>query len=163
MAAMRNRDKFIVFDMDGTLFDFYGVENWKEYLDVEHSVFPYLAAKPLYDPDVLNPVIKELRNQGWTIIVCSWLSQYKTYDFHEQIRRAKIKRLKEIAFPYDFLIMTDYGTDKQACIKNFGGIQVLVDDSDEVLSHWNGRTIDAKHDIMPGLMRLIRAYEYDVE
>ena len=38
--------KAINFDMDGTLADFYGVDNWLEYL-VNKDAYPYAAAKPL--------------------------------------------------------------------------------------------------------------------
>lgn len=36
----------ICFDMDGTIADLYGVENWFEYLTAE-NVKPYKIAKPL--------------------------------------------------------------------------------------------------------------------
>lgn len=38
----------IFFDMDGTLADFYGVENWLEYLNAEDTL-PYEVAKPLHN------------------------------------------------------------------------------------------------------------------
>ena len=38
--------KAINFDMDGTLCDFYGVENWLEYL-VARDATPYAVAKTL--------------------------------------------------------------------------------------------------------------------
>ena len=36
----------INFDMDGTIADFYGVENWLDYL-MEEDTHPYAVAEPL--------------------------------------------------------------------------------------------------------------------
>ena len=38
--------RFAIFDMDGTLADFYGVENWLTYLERQQTK-PYREAKPL--------------------------------------------------------------------------------------------------------------------
>ena len=41
-------NKVLVFDMDGTLCDFYGVEGWLNCLMAE-DVRPYVEARPFYD------------------------------------------------------------------------------------------------------------------
>ena len=38
----------IYFDMDGTLANFYGVENWLDYLENEDTT-PYAIARPLFN------------------------------------------------------------------------------------------------------------------
>ena len=48
--------KTICFDMDGTIADFYGVENWLEYLKSENP-YPYMIAKPLVNMSALARVL----------------------------------------------------------------------------------------------------------
>ena len=43
---MKTLNITINFDMDGTIADLYGVENWLEYLIAENT-FPYANARPL--------------------------------------------------------------------------------------------------------------------
>ena len=60
--------KILVFDMDGTIADFYGVPNWETDL-LNGNVRPYVEAKPLYDMDELNVILNEFHLLGWIIIV----------------------------------------------------------------------------------------------
>ena len=46
MKMKMNINITINFDLDGTLADFYGVENWLEYLEAEDTT-PYAVAEPL--------------------------------------------------------------------------------------------------------------------
>ena len=66
--------KTLVFDMDGTIADLYGVNGWLENLR-EENARPYIEAKPLYDMDVLASILGLLRLNGWTIAITSWLSK----------------------------------------------------------------------------------------
>ena len=50
----------IYFDMDGTIADFYGVENWLDYLLAEKT-FPYVSAKPLVDNNKLETILLNLQ------------------------------------------------------------------------------------------------------
>lgn len=153
---MQNFNKILVFDMDGTLFDFYGVEGWQHYLDDLQDTTPYAVAKPFYNPAELNTIINQLRAQGWYIVVNTWLSKVKTETFHNAIREVKLQRLAEIQFPYDYFIATDYGIDKQAPFANItNGIQILIDDNAAIRNAWNGPTIDATQNIILALKQLL--------
>ena len=55
--------KTLVFDMDGTIADLYGVNGWLENLR-EENARPYIEAKPLYDMDVLASILGLLRLKG---------------------------------------------------------------------------------------------------
>jgi phosphoserine phosphatase len=48
-------NKILVFDMDGTIANFYGVKGWLDYL-INEDTTPYEIAEPLYDMDVLNEI-----------------------------------------------------------------------------------------------------------
>ena len=158
--------KAIVFDMDGTLVDFYSVEGWKEYLETE-NVKPYVEAKPIYNEnnmELLRIVIAGLKEQGWQIIINSWLSQTGSKAFKKQIIEAKKKWLADNHIDADKMIFTDYGTDKRQAIEHLNiDRAILVDDNPDVLKVWNGETIDANENIIPELFNLLEfqiEYEY---
>ena len=55
--------KAINFDMDGTLADFYGVENWLDYL-INENPYPYEVAKPLVNMSILARRLNKLQREG---------------------------------------------------------------------------------------------------
>ena len=77
-------DKTLVFDMDGTIADFYGVAHWLQYLDNEDTT-PYDVALPLYDMVYLNAILTILKHQGWKIAITTWLSKDGTKEFKDVI------------------------------------------------------------------------------
>ncbi len=156
-------DKYLVLDMDGTFVDFYGVEGWKHYLDDLQDETPYRIAKPIYNMKIFNHILNKLQEQGWKIVINSWLSCTKTENFHNRIRTAKTEWLRNHNVPYDMVFFLDYGTDKQDCIRHLEGIQVLVDDNGNIRAQWDGPTIDATQNIIPLLSKLLVEYEYEKE
>jgi len=147
--------KMIVFDMDGTIADLYGVEGWLECLMVK-DVKPYRDAKPIYDMDVLNTVLEMLKADGWVIAVTSWLAKNSNNEYDEAVKEVKKAWLNRMDFPYDILNIVSYGVDKSSVTKDFGGFQILIDDEDKNLNDWsNGRSIDAKGNIIEELIKLI--------
>lgn len=147
--------KTLVFDMDGTIANFYGVEGWLKDLRA-YSVRPYVEAKPIYDVDTLNTILEILKALGWRIVVTSWLSKESTADFDAEIRRAKREWLTRYNFPADEIHLVKYGTRKANCTRKLGGYQILIDDNEEVRNSWTlGRTIDANRNIISQLVDLI--------
>lgn len=148
-------DKYLVFDMDGTIADFYGVKDWKHYLDDLQDATPYRIAKPIYTPAVLNKLLMNMKKNGYKIIVVSWLSRVATdKTFHQRIIEAKKEWLTKTQFPCDDAIFLNYGENKEDAVKNLSGIKILIDDSDDVLATWSGMKIDAKNNILPVLSSL---------
>lgn len=149
-------NKILVFDMDGTIADFYGVNNWLEMIRAENPV-PYIMAKPMYDVKLLNAVVNLLKVQGWKIVVTSWLAKDSTEDFKEVTRQAKKDWLARYDFPYDEIHLVQYGTTKANCTRKHGGYQILVDDNAEVRKGWTlGDTINANNDILVALANLLQ-------
>ena len=148
-------NKTLVFDMDGTVIDLYGVEGWLEDLRA-FNPRPYIVAKPIYDMDILNGLLLELKAQGWRIAVTTWLSKETTRAYDKEVRKAKIDSLKRINFPYDEIHLVKYGTTKANCTRKLGGYQILVDDNEQVRKGWNlGATINANNDIITELAMLL--------
>ena len=92
--------KTLVFDMDGTIADLYGVNGWLENLR-EENARPYIEAKPLYDMDVLASILGLLRLRGWTIAITSWLSKESTKAYDKKVREAKKKWLAKYNFHHE--------------------------------------------------------------
>lgn len=138
----KDMNKALVFDMDGTIANFYGVEGWLDNLH-EENARPYEVAEPLWDMDKLATVLKALKNKGWKIIVTSWLANHSTESFKADTRKAKIEWLKRYNFPYDEIHLVKYGTTKANCTRKNGGFQILVDDNNKVRQGWSlGATIN---------------------
>ena len=150
-------NKTLVFDMDGTIADLYGVKNWLADLRA-YNPRPYVVAKPMYDTDVLNSVLEALKASGWRIVVTSWLSKESTKEYDNLVRQAKIAWLDEHHFPYDEIHLVKYGTTKANCTRRLGGFQILVDDNEQVRKGWHlGDTINANENILEQLAELISA------
>ena len=148
-------NKTLVFDMDGTLVDLYGVENWLADLRA-YNPRPYIVAKPMYDTELLNGILNELKSNGWRIVVTSWLSKESTRAYDKLVRQAKIESLNRMNFPYDEVHLVKYGTTKANCTRKLGGYQVLVDDNEQVRNGWTlGSTINANNDIIADLVALL--------
>lgn len=146
---------YIVFDMDGTIADLYGVENWLEMLRAEDDT-PYRVAKPLYLMEELNLVLNQLKEIGYKIAVTSWLSMGGSEEYNNKVRKAKTEWLDRYGFPYDELHLVKYGTTKANCTRGKCKNQILVDDNEKVRKGWKlGLTINAKDDnIIVELMKL---------
>ena len=148
-------NKILVFDMDGTIADLYGVENWLEDLRNENAR-PYEVAKAIYDKVVLNEILEMLKAQGWRIVVTTWLAKDSTEYYKNLVRQAKLQWLAEQEFPFDEIHLVAYGTTKANCTRKLGGFQVLVDDNEQVRNGWHlGDTIDANENILEKLVDLL--------
>lgn len=148
-------NKILVFDMDGTIVDLYGVENWLEMLKAEDDT-PYKIAKPLYNMSLLNLIINILKEKGWKIIITTWLAKESSDNYDEKVKKAKIEWLKKVNFPYDEIYITKYGVIKTSCTKKYGGFQILIDDNEEVRENWDlGKVINANENILEKLINLI--------
>lgn len=147
----------LVFDMDGTIADLYGVEGWLDYLRA-YDTLPYEVAKPLYDMDALNAIVDTFRAMGWKIVVTTWLSKGSTKEYDKAVREVKVQWLRRYGFPYDEIHAVKYGTTKADCTRKYGGYQVLVDDNKKIREGWKlGDTINANENIIDKLIDLLES------
>ena len=148
-------NRTIVFDMDGTIADFYGVKGWLDYLKAEDTT-PYEIAKPLYDMVTLVNLLMTLKADGWKVVVTTWLAKGGTKEYNDRTRKAKLEWLEKYNFPYDEIHLVKYGTTKANCTRKIGGFQVLVDDNEKVRKGWNlGATINANYNIVKEIEKLV--------
>ena len=152
---MTEKVNVIVFDLDGTLVDLYGVPNWLEMLRAEDET-PYTIAEPMYNMDLLVSVLNDLRANGVMIAVTTWSSMGGSREYNKRVRAAKIAWLEKYDFPFDIFHCQAYGTTKANATRKYGGNQILFDDNAKVRKGWTlGRTVDANFDIMGELYNLL--------
>jgi hypothetical protein len=148
-------NKTLVFDMDGTIADLYGVDGWLADLRAENPR-PYEVAKPLVDMDALNILCEAFAARGWRIVVTTWLAKDSSKAYDDAVRRAKLKWLREHDFRYDEIHLVKYGTTKANCTRRHGGFQVLVDDNETIRNGWHlGAVINANENIVEKLIDLL--------
>lgn len=139
----------INFDMDGTLADFYGVENWLQYL-IERNPFPYENAKPLVNMSALARRLNTLQRKGYKVNVISWLAKNSTAEFDEAVTEAKKRWLRKHlpSVHWDNINIVGYGTPK-----NTIGCGILFDDEEPNHNMWGEGAYDA-HNILEVLKEI---------
>ena len=131
--------KMFCFDMDGTLADLYGVDNWEPMLRNEIPT-PYEVAEPMWDMVRLTELLHIAQSIGIEIRVITWLSMNSSELYKAQVRKAKREWLAEQNFPYDHFHGVAYGTTKADCVRQYlkeDEEAILFDDSDKVRAGWH--------------------------
>ena len=131
----------IFFDMDGTIADFYGVENWLNYL-ITSDTLPYEIAKPLVKLNSLARILNRLQRNGYKIGIISWLSKNGTDAYNDAVTETKKNWLKKHLASVDFdeIHIVKYGTPKQTFAKTENDI--LFDDEEKNRNDWTGKAFD---------------------
>ena len=128
----------INFDMDGTIADLYGVDNWLEYLIAEDT-FPYANAEPLLRLSALARKLNSLQREGYQLAVISWLSKSGTDEYNKAVTEVKKEWLRKHlpSVKWDRVTIVPYGTPKQ----NFchTELDILFDDEERNRTNWTGR------------------------
>lgn len=136
--------KAIYFDMDGTIANFYGVENWLDYL-LNEDVTPYAKAKPLVRFATLARVLNRLQKDGWHIGIVSWLSKGGSDKYNENVTQTKVEWLNKHlpSVEWNEVKIVKYGTPKQLVVSQPNGI--LFDDEEQNRNNWFGTAYDEKN------------------
>lgn len=131
----------IYFDMDGTIANLYGVENWLDYLR-NNDETPYTIAEPLVRLASLARILNNLQRKGYKIGIISWLAKNSSTDYDEKVTKAKRawlnKHLHSVKF--DEINIVTYGTPKQTFAKTNNDI--LFDDEAKNRNDWTGKAFD---------------------
>ena len=122
----------INFDLDGTLVDLYGVENWLSMLQNEDTT-PYTIAKPLVAFSILARLLNRLLASGAEINIISWTSKGGSPEYNAAVAKAKRDYLKKHLPSVDFsnIYIVPYGTPKYTLAKG-----ILFDDEDKNRTDW---------------------------
>lgn len=142
----------INFDMDGTLANLYGVENWLEMLEAEDTT-PYAEAIPMLRLSALAKRLNNLQKHGYQLAVISWLSKTGSDEYNEAVTAVKMawlaKHLPSVA--WDRITIVPYGTPKQNFCEN--PLDILFDDEAKNRDSWTGIAYDVQN-----IMEILRTF-----
>jgi hypothetical protein len=134
-------NKAIYFDMDGTIANLYGQEDWLDRL-IAKDESPYANATVLVNMSLLARYLNKLKAIGYTVGVVSWLAKGSTKDYDKKVIKAKTewlaKHLKSVEF--DEINIVAYGTPKSTVVSIANGI--LFDDEEPNRKEWKGKAYD---------------------
>lgn len=144
----------IWFDMDGTIANLYGVENWLPMLRASDPT-PYAIAKPLLRLSALAYMLNKLRAKGYEVGVLSWLSKTGTPEYNAEVTAAKYAWLREHlpSVEFDEIVIIPYGTPKENYKRT--DADILFDDEERNRTNWNGNAYTEK-EIMEVLKALAK-------
>lgn len=134
-------NKAIYFDMDGTIANLYGQDDWLERL-IAKDESPYANATVLVNMSLLARYLNKLKAIGYTVGVVSWLAKGSTKDYDKKVIKAKTewlaRHLKSVEF--DEINIVAYGTPKSTVVGITDGI--LFDDEEPNRKEWKGKAYD---------------------
>ena len=119
----------IWFDMDGTITDLYGVENWLEML-IAHDETPYAIAKPIVNLSVLARLMNKVQRKGFEICIVSALAKAKIKWLANHLKSVHFDEIRFVPYWYT---KNDVNT----------GTDVLFDDEERHLEKWTGTAVHA--------------------
>lgn len=142
----------IFFDMDGTIADLYGVENWLDYV-LASDTLPYEVAKPLLRLNALARILNRLQREGYHIGIISWLPKGGSDEYNSAVAEVKRNWLKKHLASVNFneIHIVKCGTPKQMFAKTANDI--LFDDEKPNRDNWTGKAfnVDAILEILKGI------------
>lgn len=143
----------IYFDMDGTIANLYGVENWLDYL-IASDPYPYKAAKPMVNMSRLARLLNRLQAEGYHIGVVTWLCRGGDEKYDNAVTLAKAQWLDRHlpSVHWNEVKIVPYGTPKQTVVDVADGI--LFDDEAPNRENWTGTAYDVGNilEILKGLI-----------
>lgn len=142
----------INFDMDGTIANLYGVEDWL-YKLTNHIATPYEEATPLLNFSLLARMLNKLQKTGYEIVIISWLAKNSNIQYDNEVTEAKLNWLKKHlpSVHWDEIIIVAHGTPKENyCFGN----DILFDDELKNRENWLGQAYDEK-EIIKNLKKLL--------
>lgn len=101
------------FDMDGTIADLYGVENWLPMIRA-YDATPYKIAKPLLNLSALARQLNAAQRKGAKLVIISWASKDPDPGFYDDVLAAKVDWLMEHlpSVRWDEVYVVPYGRNK---------------------------------------------------
>lgn len=144
--------KVVVFDMDGTLADFYGVEGWLSSLAIEDTK-PYEVAKPLFSMNALLKQMRKMKRAGWVFKIVSWGSKQSSNDFLKRTETAKLEWLRRYGLldEIDSVQVVPYGVPKHEISSG-----ILFDDNETICNAWaeaGGRAVNVTQENLMDVLK----------
>ena len=142
----------IWWDMDGTIADLYGVENWLADLRAE-NVRPYVEAKVMWNMSQLARLMNQLQRMGYQLGIISKTSKGGSASYNELVKQAKLDWLKKhlASVSWDSICVINYETPKSLMMRTEDDI--LFDDELKNREEWLGEAYEP--DMMIKVMKAL--------
>lgn len=133
--------KTIWFDMDGTIANLYGVENWLQMLRAENPA-PYAEAKVMLNMSYLARLLNQAQMMGYKLGIISWTAKNGSASYNEAVKQAKLEWLKKhlASVNWDNIYVINYGTPKSVVMDTEDDI--LFDDEEPNRTAWLGEAYE---------------------
>lgn len=153
------KERKIYFDMDGTIADLYGQENWLLNLRNEVTT-PYEKASPIYDMKKLNAILEMLQAFNFSVGVITWGSLEASESYNKAVRKVKKQWVNDYLPVCSEFHFQRYGVPKhKATYQNIKiNKDILIDDNAEVRKMWTnkgGIAIEPTENLFKDLAKLI--------
>ena len=127
----------IWFDMDGTIANLYGVENWLDKLHA-YDASPYAEAGVLLNMALLARYLNKLQKLGYRLGIISWLAKFPTAEYDEAVTEAKKAWLGQhlASVTWDEIKIVRHGTPKEWFMES--NADILFDDEKPNRERWKG-------------------------
>ena len=131
----------IWFDMDGTLANLYGVDNWLNKLHASDAS-PYAEAEVMLNMSQLARLLNQLKVMGYKLGIISWTSKGGSESYNEAVKQAKLDWLKKhlASVSWDSIYVVSYGTPKSLVMQTEDDI--LFDDEAPNRDAWLGEAYE---------------------
>ena len=131
----------IWWDMDGTIANLYGVENWLPKLRAEDPT-PYAEAEVLWNMSQLARLMNQVQKLGYKLGIISWTSKGGSASYNAEVANAKASWLKLhlASVQFDEICIVSYGTSKSLVMQTEDDI--LFDDEEQNRDAWLGEAYE---------------------
>lgn len=147
-------DKFIFFDLDGTLCNIFEDPNWLSRIEKE-DVSLFVEAKPMVKIKEFTSLIKLLQEKGYKVGIISYLPWYASSKYSSEVKKAKEDYIKSkfSKIKFDKVHIVPYPTPKDI----FAGVgDCLIDDDINNRKQWSKGKAYTQNDIVNKLKRIYK-------
>lgn len=126
----------VFMDLDGTLFDLYGKENWLELLQSEDPTAFEGDFLPEISINKLFEMVQKLSEFGVIFEVITWLPMNASPEYEKECEKVKTEWVN-INLPFiSKITCQSYGIPKQNAIDKRAKKMYLIDDNTEICKIW---------------------------
>lgn len=144
------------FDLDGTIYDLYGMKDWLKRIEDEKPN-TFTNGKFIVNYNEFMECVKQLEKQGYIFNVISWLPYDVTYNYKKKCEQEKRNWIKKFLPFVKNVEIQSYGILKHTHVES----GILIDDNEKICRHWRNESrialnVNKEFNVIKALKKLIR-------
>lgn len=144
------------FDLDGTIYDLYGMKDWLKRIENEKPN-TFTDGKFIVNYNEFMECVKQLEKQGYIFNVISWLPYDVTYNYKKKCEQEKRNWIKKFLPFVKNVEIQSYGILKHTHVES----GILIDDDEKICRHWRNENrialnVNKEFNVIKALKKLIR-------